>query len=123
MLAGRRVLVIEDEYFIADDIARAIRQLGAEIVGPYPTLAEALATLDLPEPIDAAVVDIDLRGELAFQAADELLARGVPFVFSTGYDVTAVPTAYCNVPHWQKPFNPDALARALPSMLRASSIG
>ena len=117
-LAGRRVLVVEDEYFLAEDVARALARLGMEVVGPVPTCAEALARLDAGERIDAAVLDINLRGETCYVVADALGARGVPFVFTTGYDRAVVPRVYGHVPHWEKPFDPERLVRALPGLMR-----
>ena len=115
-LAGRRVLVVEDEYFLADDIARVLARLGAEVVGPIATRDGALARLGEGEPLDAAVLDINLRGETCYPIADALRARGVPFVFATGYDRAVVPAAYHGVPRWEKPFDPDLLVRALPGL-------
>ena len=110
---GRRVLIVEDEYFLADDIARALFQLGAVAVGPVPTREQALAHLENGKRIDACVLDINLRGEMAFPVADALLTRGIPFVFATGYDQAMVPAGYAGVPHWEKPFDPECFARAL----------
>lgn len=113
-----RVLVVEDEYFIADDMAKALEKLGAEVVGPVPRRDKALMLLSSGEGIDAAVLDINLRGEEVFPVADALAERGIPFVFATGYDPSSVPVAYADVSRWEKPFNPDALAQALPGIVR-----
>ncbi|MGI4977374.1 MAG: response regulator [Janthinobacterium lividum] len=113
----RRVLVVEDEYFLADDIACALVRLGAEAVGPVPTRAAALACLEGGGRIDACVLDINLRGEMAFAVADALLARGVPFMFATGYDGALVPAAYGHIRRWEKPFHADRLARALQGLM------
>ncbi len=115
-LATRRVLVVEDEFFLADDMAEALRALGAEVVGPAPTRDLAMSLL-AGERVDAAVLDINLRGETIFPVADALRARGVPFVFATGYDEAATPPAYRNVPRWEKPFDPEELVRALPAVI------
>lgn len=112
-LVGYRVLVVEDEYFLADDIARILARLGAEVVGPIATRDDALARLGETEHLDAAVLDINLRGETCYPVASVLRARGVPFVFATGYDRAVVPAAYQDVPRWEKPFDPDLLVRAL----------
>ncbi|WP_414472495.1 response regulator [Microvirga sp. M2] len=119
-LARCRVLVVEDEYFIADDMAKALEKLGAEVVGPVPKPDKALMLLSSGEGIDAAVLDINLRGEEVFPVADALAERGIPFVFATGYDPSSVPVAYADVPRWEKPFNPDALAQALPGIVRCA---
>jgi CheY-like chemotaxis protein len=116
-LTSRRVLVVEDEYFLADDMARALEQVGAEVVGPVPSVARALAVLASGESVDAAVLDINLRGEMVFPVADALRARGTPFVFSTGYGRASVPAAYRDVPRWEKPFTAENFAKALPGML------
>src|SRR6201992_316990 len=88
-LEGRRVLVIEDEYFLADDIVRALMALGARIVGPYGNLDEATKVVDRDIAIDAAIMDINLRDEMVFPLARMLRSRNVPLVFTTGYDSTS----------------------------------
>jgi CheY-like chemotaxis protein len=85
-LTGRRILVVEDEYFLADDIGRAFRALGAEIAGPVGHLEDALEILNDGGILDAAVLDVNIRNEMIFPLARQLRARGVPFVFTTGYD-------------------------------------
>jgi CheY-like chemotaxis protein len=115
-----RILVVEDEYFIADDMAKALEKLGAEVVGPVPRRDKALALLSSDEKIDAAILDINLQGEEAFPVADALVERRIPFVFTTGYAPSSVPPAYGQIPRWEKPFNPDTLARALPRIVRTS---
>jgi CheY-like chemotaxis protein len=115
-ITGRRVLVVEDEFVIALDLQLALYRLGCEVLGPVASVAEALVLLRHERP-DAAVLDINLRGETVFPVADALAERGVPFVFATGYDESAVPPAYRAVPRWEKPFNPQTLAKALPQLV------
>ena len=111
----RRVLVVEDEYYLAQDLARALQKLGAQVVGPVPTLEAALALIGA-EPVDAAVLDINLRGEEVYPVADALAERGIPFVFATGYDRSSIPATYQDVPRWEKPFDPHELAKGLPGL-------
>jgi CheY-like chemotaxis protein len=115
--AGCRVLVVEDEYFIADAIRGALVDLGAEIVGPVATLGDALARLSCVE-IDAAVLDIDLHGEPSYPLMDALLERRVPFLIATGYHPSMIASAYRHLPQQEKPYDEHALARRLAAMCR-----
>jgi len=115
-LAYRRVLIVEDEYFLADDMAQALEKHGAQVVGPVPTTGAALELLS-DKPVDAAILDINLKGQMVFPVADTLREQGVPFVFATGYDENAVPEDYRDVPRWEKPFRPEDLAKALPQLI------
>lgn len=112
-LSGRRVLVVEDDYLIAQDIVRRFRAAGAEIVGPAPTVEQALTLVAGTERLDGAVLDINLREEMAYPVADALLARGVPLVFATGYDAGTIPARYADVPCCEKPTPPERVAKAL----------
>ncbi|KMO44086.1 hypothetical protein VQ03_04835 [Methylobacterium tarhaniae] len=113
-----RVLVVEDEYFIADDISRALTRHGVEVVGPVPTVQEARALL-ASQTLDLAVLDINLRGELVYPLVAELTRRGVPMVFATGYDNAAIPPEHGSIPAWSKPFDYNVLAGMLPVRRRA----
>ena len=113
----RRVLVVEDEYYTADDIARELERRGVEVLGPAPTLKEAIDIAKRAERIDAAVLDINLCGERSLPVAEILAARKVPFVFSTGYDEFVVPEAFRHIPRWQKPFSPSQLTTALMQLM------
>ena len=101
-LAGCRVLLVEDDYYIADDLAQRLSAHRAIVLGPVATLERALAMLQSADRIDAAVIDINLRGEMVFPLADALEERNVPFAFATGYDTAAIPDRYQDVPRWSK---------------------
>ncbi|PVE20744.1 hypothetical protein DC522_30530 [Microvirga sp. KLBC 81] len=116
-LSGRRVLVVEDEFFVADDLVQAISVLGAEVLGPVPTRDEALDLLAKAGPIDLAVLDISLEDEAVYPVADLLSEQGVPFLFATGYSHVLVPAEYQHVPRWEKPFDVQTLAQALSQLL------
>lgn len=115
-LTGWRVLVVEDDYLLADDIKTALHNASAEVIGPVPTLAEAMVLLR--NDVDVAVLDIGLRKMLAWPVAEVLLARQVPFVFATGYGPEMVPLAYAGVPHWVKPLDTDKLVMALSALFK-----
>lgn len=110
--AGGRVLVAEDGYFIAKGLARDLEAMGFSVLGPAPSVAEALALL-LGETPDGAVLDVNLRGEPVFPVADALAARGVPLVFATGYGAEAIPGLYGDAPRLEKPVQAAALVAAL----------
>ncbi len=113
LLNGRRVLVVEDEYFIADDMRRVFEENGAQVIGPVGSIDDALAIIDETPRIDGAVLDINLREVMVFPVADALRARGVPFVFATGYEENAVPKRLRDAIHCEKPIEPVRLAKAL----------
>ena len=102
---GRRVLVVEDEYVIAQDLKSSLENAGAEVLGPVPSVARAMALLDADAAPDAAILDVNLGTEDVFPVAEALRERGVPFVFATGYDAWSLPSAYAEVPRWEKPFD------------------
>jgi CheY-like chemotaxis protein len=113
LLNGRRVLVVEDEYFIADDMRRVFEENGAQVIGPVGNIDDALAMIEETPRIDGAVLDINLREVMVFPVADALRARGVPFVFATGYEENAVPNRLRDAIHCEKPIEPARLAEAL----------
>jgi DNA-binding response OmpR family regulator len=116
----QNVLVVEDEYFIADELSRELKVVGVNVIGPAPTLQDAFALLRSGLRVDAAVLDINLRDEMVYPVAAELRRGGVPFVFATGYDAAVVPAEFTSVPLWGKPFEPRALALTLRDLASAS---
>ena len=102
-LTGRRVLVVEDDFYLATDAARALRGAGAEIMGPCATEEDARAELEERRP-DAVLVDINLGPGPSFKLAETLKDRGIPFVFTTGYDAGVIPTEFAGVERLEKPF-------------------
>jgi two-component system, response regulator PdtaR len=79
------VLVVEDEFLIAMDLALLLQEHAWRVLGPAGTVAEALRLLADERP-DVALLDLNLRGELVTPVAEELRARGVPFVLASAYD-------------------------------------
>jgi len=113
-LKGCRLLVVEDEYLVAADLTASLESLGAEVIGPAASVEEALSLLDTNGGrLDGAVLDINLQNERVYPVADVLTARGIPFVFTTGYDAAAVPTAYAWAPRCEKPVDKTQLVRWL----------
>ncbi len=113
-LAGLVILVVEDEDLIAEDLMQALRRCGARVLGPVGYLHEALLVLESADRLDGAVLDIGLHGEAVYPLADALTARGVPYVFVTGYaTAAAIPARYRDVPRYEKPIDFELVARAL----------
>jgi CheY-like chemotaxis protein len=117
LLTGRRVLIVEDEYFLADDMRSALRALGADIAGPAADIADALRILHDGGVIDGAVLDVNIRQQMIYPVARELQARGVPIVFTSGYDKIVLGTEFADVPLWEKPFDQRAMAHGLAGMI------
>lgn len=111
-MPGLRILVVEDEYFIAVDLIKRLENEGVQVVGPAATIDDALELIET-QALDGAVLDLNLGGEMAFPVADALHARGVPFVFATGYDRAVIPYRYNYAPSFEKLANAAKIARAL----------
>jgi CheY-like chemotaxis protein len=108
------ILVVEDEAPIADELMRALRQLGARLLGPVGHLHEALLLLESADRLDGAVLDTGLHGDAVYPLADALTARGVPYVFVTGYAASAaIPARHRDVPRYEKSIDPGLVAQAL----------
>lgn len=114
MTAGRakRILVVEDEYFLADDLKKALDSEGLVVVGPVGSEADALAVLD-SEQLDGAVLDINLHGRMVYPLARHLRERNVPFLFVTGYDEPEANAGFDDVQLVRKPFQTEALMRGI----------
>ncbi|MFW5634266.1 MAG: response regulator [Erythrobacter sp.] len=112
-LEGKKVMVVEDDYLIALMLCQSFEEEGAEVLGPVGRVEAALALIAREPRIDGAVLDINLAGDMVFPVADALLARGVPFLFSTGYDADELPQPYREVPHYRKPVLPRSVCEAL----------
>jgi CheY-like chemotaxis protein len=113
VLAGRRILVVEDELMIAMLVEDILLDLGCSIVGPAHALADALALARSEPGIDAALLDVNLGGQSVFAVADALREKGVPAIFSTGYGDAGLRDVDRGSPVLQKPFRAGDLARAL----------
>jgi CheY-like chemotaxis protein len=111
----RRVLVVEDEMLIGMLLEDMLTDMGHEVAAVVPRLKDALAAVNR-ESFDLAVLDVHLHGESAFPVADALIAKGVPFIFATGYGERGLPESYRGRPVLQKPFARDDLERLLKTL-------
>ena len=116
LLAGRRILVVEDEMLVLLNIEDMLDDLGCESESAA-TVDQALALIET-NAFDAAMVDVNLGGTKSYSVADALAARRVPFVFSTGYSGQSVKDGYRDRPVLGKPYRNAELAEALTQLLR-----
>jgi len=114
-LAGRHILVVEDEPLIAMTVEDMILGWGAHLVGPAATVAEGLR-LAASDPLDIALLDVNLSGIRSDEIADVLSQRGIPFIFATGYGRTGI-ERFPDAPVINKPFRADTLAQMLLALL------
>jgi len=113
-LTGLKVLVVEDNYLIAEQLRRLLERNGCAVVGPAAGVARGLELVGQSEDLDGALLDINLRGVLCYPIAAELGARRVPFVFLTGYgDSGIIPPDFAAVPRIGKPPDEDELLAAI----------
>jgi CheY-like chemotaxis protein len=102
-LTGKRILVVEDELLIAMVIEAVLADEACEVVGPIGRLDAALQAAEA-EMLDAALLDVNVEGEVVFPVADILARRGIPFAFVTGYGSGRVPAPYRDRPVLTKPY-------------------
>lgn len=119
-LAGRRVLVVEDEPIIAMTLEDMLIDLGCEVVGPAANLVEAQALAETAA-IDAAMLDININSGRSYVVADELRRRAVPFAFATGYGEEGIEEQGRNVPVLQKPYRRAQVEAVLQQLLGTGS--
>jgi DNA-binding response OmpR family regulator len=121
-LRGARILIVEDEYYIADDMAAALRSRGAEVLGPVGTVEEAFAIV-AGGGLDCAILDMNLRGDMAYPVADRLSEAGIPFVIATGYNSASLPERFSHLPRVEKPVDPAIVLAAVAPLARRSRSG
>jgi DNA-binding response OmpR family regulator len=103
-LTDMRVMVVEDDYFLAAELAEALRDNGATVLGPVSTVDQG-RQLARELPPDCVLLDINLHGSPSLDLADELQARGVPLIFTTGYDSGDLPAHFQATACLNKPLN------------------
>ncbi|HWK65047.1 MAG TPA: response regulator [Rhizobiaceae bacterium] len=104
LLRGLKILVVEDEYLLADEMHRALFSAGAHVLGPVRDEKSALDLLE-SEACDCAILDINLNGKQCFRLANEAVTRGIPAAFTTGYNVEVVPPEFQAFELFEKPFD------------------
>lgn len=118
ILPGRRILVVEDEMMVVMMIEQLLEEAGCTVTAAG-RLEQALVHAQA-ERFDAALLDVNLNGEWSYPVGDVLAARGIPFVFATGYGVDGLPGDYPDVPVMAKPFKDHELLDTLRALLGGS---
>ncbi|HEY0034452.1 MAG TPA: HWE histidine kinase domain-containing protein, partial [Devosia sp.] len=119
LLTGKRVIVVEDDFYLASDIAAALRNAGALVVGPFGTEEAALKAV-MNGSIDAAVLDINLGSGPSFATARAMKEAGVPYLFLTGYNAATIPNELKSAPVMSKPADLRAMVQDLARSIEPS---
>ena len=107
-----RVLVVEDEMYVAMLLEDTLADLGYDVVGPIARVPDGVRLAN-SERLDGAILDLNLAGADVFPVARELADRGIPFVFVSGYDLSHLPQEWRGHPKLQKPFERHSLAQCM----------
>jgi CheY-like chemotaxis protein len=105
---AKRVMIVEDEALIGMMMKDALTSLGLAVMGPFVSVGDAMRALD-ENPVDFAILDVNLGGEWVYPVADCLATRGIPFVFITGYGVDGLDGRFAQTPVFEKPIEPQVL--------------
>jgi len=120
-LKGRRILVIEDSPVVGPFTAELLADLGCEVIGPAPNMAAARELIESGKEIDAALMDIHIRGERVFPLCDVLAAKDVPFVLTSGYADWQMPDKWQDRPRLNKPYTLEQVGDALGVLFDSSA--
>lgn len=112
-LQGRRILVVEDDYMIAQDVRDDLEKAGAIVIGPTPSVSGAMSLLEDEASVDAAVLDVNLGGERSFPVAEALKDKSIPFLFATGYNSADIPPEWRTATIVMKPLRIAAVEQLL----------
>jgi len=110
--SGLRVLLVEDEFMVALLMEMALTGLGCEVIGPIGRVDKALEMAQR-EALDVAILDVNINGTEVYSVAEALAARGIPFVFVSGYGRKALRAPWGDRPNLQKPFRIDDLVAVI----------
>ena len=121
-LNGLRIMVVEDDYYLARDATMTIEEAGGKVVGPFATANDARDALDATGAV-LAIIDINLGSGPAFELARHLDMVGLPFLITTGYDQAVVPDDLKKVVRLEKPFRSDELISAAARVYDAKQAG
>jgi two-component SAPR family response regulator len=103
-LEGLTIMVVEDDFLAALELKRLVEERSGTVAGPVARLRQA-QELARDAELDGAILDVKLDGSVSLPLVDDLTARGIPVILVTGYDATALPARFADMPRLPKPFN------------------
>lgn len=118
-LRGCRILVVEDEYMLADELRTELTDAEAIVIGPVGAVEAACELVHADPKIDGAILDLNLRGEMVYPVADLLVERGVRFLFTTGYDQAVIPFRFAGIVRCEKPISMHQVIREIGRVVHA----
>jgi len=118
-LAGRRILVVEDDGLLAYALVNLLESVGALCVGPFATMIEALEGMTRFDAVDAAILDVGLGEQTSYPLAEALQTTGIPFLFLTGTDRFSLPPQFERTGHLLKPHTDEQLVQELMKLPRS----
>jgi len=121
-LEGTRVLIVEDECVIALELECTLKDCGVQFVCSCGSVESALAQIDASRDFDAAILDIDLRGQYVGPVADRLVRMGIPFIIASGHESQRYAIGFKGVPWLGKPVSPSQIAAAIVHVQRQRSL-
>ena len=113
---ARRILLVEDEAFLAFMLELDLKDAGYTVIGPYANVTKALEAVK-SAPVDAAVLDVNLNGDFVFPLADHLMAQNVPVILLSGYGERQLPERYRSLPLLAKPHAPEMLLKEIIALI------
>jgi DNA-binding response OmpR family regulator len=114
--SDKRLLLVEDDFLLAECMREALQDQGAIVIGPAASLQRGIDLLDTEEGVQAAILDVNVRGEAIFPLADLLVERNLPFVFVSGYDRELIPSRFDKIKHCIKPVDVATVCTAFESI-------
>lgn len=121
-LTGKVVLLVEDDYMVADILRATLEEKGMQVTGPYPSISSATRALDSEEHIDVALLDVHLNNERVFPLADRLIDEGIPAIFVTGYEGETFPERFARLPRLGKPVQYEELFACIAKLVSSKTI-
>jgi CheY-like chemotaxis protein len=114
--SAARILIAEDEFLVAVLLEQDVTEAGYRVIGPFTRFPEALDAVRRGG-FDLALLDINMNGQMAYPLADELLTRGVPFIFLSGYGAQDLPERFRDCPRISKPYDASTLLREIARLI------